>query len=486
MTAPARLRADGWGWRHGGRRAWACRDVELTVEPGERVLLLGASGAGKSTFLGGLAGVLGGADEGEEAGTLRVDGAPPASQRGRIGLVLQDPDSQVVMARCGDDVAFGLENLAVEPAEIWPRVRAALDSVGLDVALDHPSDALSGGQRQRLVLAGVLAMRPGLLLLDEPTANLDPEGAREVREAVARVVADRQTTLVVVEHHTELWTDLVDRVVVLAAGGGVLADGPVEEVLTGHRDELAAAGVWVPGLVDVDPLPPSPPAPAALSAEHLTIGWGEVAVRAFAEVELERGRSIALTGPNGSGKSTLALTLAGLLPALGGRVRAAADLVPPRRRPDPATWRSTELLTRIGTVFQNPEHQLVAPTVRDELLVGLRALRVPAAEADGRVAELLERLRLTALAKAHPFTLSGGEKRRLSVATVLATAPEVVFLDEPTFGQDRVTWTELVALVRELRDEGRTIVSVTHDEAYVRALGERHVALTPRVAAEPA
>ena len=193
---PAQVRLDGWGWRHAGRAAWATSGVSLRIEPGERVLLLGASGAGKSTLLHALAGVLGTSDEGEQAGSLTVDGERSAP--GRSGLVMQDPDAQTILERVGDDVAFGLENLALPRDEIWPRVRTALADVGLDLPLDHSTERLSGGQRQRLALAGALAMRPGLLLLDEPTANLDPVGVDEVRDAVKRLVADRTTTLVVV------------------------------------------------------------------------------------------------------------------------------------------------------------------------------------------------------------------------------------------------------------------------------------------------
>ena len=162
----ARVSARGWGWRHAGRDDWAVRDLDLTIEPGERVLLLGASGAGKSTVIHGLAGVLGGDEEGESTGQLTLDGDHPASRRGRAGLVLQDPDSQVILARVGDDVAFGCENLGVPREETWRRVREALAIVGLDLPLEHSTEALSGGQKQRLALAGVLAMRPGLLLLD--------------------------------------------------------------------------------------------------------------------------------------------------------------------------------------------------------------------------------------------------------------------------------------------------------------------------------
>ena len=246
------ITADGWGWRHAGRASWALRDVNLTVEPGERVLLLGPSGAGKSTLLLALAGVLGGADEGTEAGRLLVDGQHRSRLAGQVGLVRQDPASQVVLARVGDDVAFGCENLAVPPLQIWPRVRRALGAVELDVALDHLSGELSGGQQQRLVLAGALAMhngdgqRPRLLLLDEPTANLDPAGVEAVRRAVGNVVASRQVALIVVEHRVDVWLPLIDRVIVLSADGGVSADGQPDEVFAAKGEELARQGVWVP------------------------------------------------------------------------------------------------------------------------------------------------------------------------------------------------------------------------------------------------
>ncbi|MDO9397965.1 MAG: ABC transporter ATP-binding protein, partial [Herbiconiux sp.] len=217
-TAGARLEAAGWGWRHASRTAWAVRGLDLVIEPGERVLLLGASGAGKSTLMQAFAGLLGGADEGEQEGAITVDQVAPESVRGRVGLLLQDPDSQLVLARVGDDVAFGCENLGVPRAEIWPRVDEALAAVGLDLPRDHSTAELSGGQKQRVALAGVLAMRPGVVLLDEPTANLDPLGATEVRDAVAALVATSSATFVVIEHRVDIWLDVVDRVVVLAPG----------------------------------------------------------------------------------------------------------------------------------------------------------------------------------------------------------------------------------------------------------------------------
>ncbi len=485
-TRPAGVAAQGWGWRHAGRRAWALRGLDLVIEPGERLLLLGASGAGKSTLLHALAGVLGDGEAGEEEGGLRLDGAAPRDARGRAGLVLQDPETQVILARAGDDVAFGCENLGIPRAEIWPRVTAALEAVGLDVPLDHPTERLSGGQQQRLALAGVLAMQPGLLLLDEPTANLDPRGVAEVRDAVGRVLDATGATLVVVEHRVATWLPVVDRVVALGPDG-VLADGPPAEVLGRHGAALAAAGLWVPSHPPATLSRPRPPVRVPLlSAEALAVGRGGRLIRDGVDVELGSGASVALTGPNGSGKTTLALTLAGLLPPLAGRVRAHPALA--RGAGDhPHAWRSRDLVARVGVVFQEPEHQFLTGSVLEELEVGLRTTRRLDAAGRGRVAELLARLRLEGLARANPFTLSGGEKRRLSVATVLVTSPDLLVLDEPTFGQDALTWAGLVDLLDALLAEGRTVLSVTHDRAFVEALGGTELVLgnEPGVRVQP-
>ncbi len=344
------------------------------------MLLLGASGSGKSTLLHGLAGVLGGDDDGEAVGELLVGGRPAASARGISGLVLQDPDAQVVLARVGDDVAFGCENLGVPRAEIWPRVQEALDDVGLDVPLDRPTKALSGGQKQRLALAGALAMRPGLLLLDEPTANLDPAGIAEVREAVDRLLQRHPATLVVVEHRVDVWLPLVSRVIVLGEGG-VVADGAPADVLVREGARLAAQGVWVPGI------PPAvPPAPVAAAGETLLAARGLAVARVQGhpvaegiDLAVRQGEVLAVTGPNGAGKSTLGLTLAGLLKPAAGELVATPALAGDAGA-TPIRWRSRQLLTRIGTVFQDPEHQLLARTVRDELEVGPRALGLDAAQ----------------------------------------------------------------------------------------------------------
>ena len=479
--AGARVRARGWGWRHAGRKNAALSGVDLDIAPGERVLVLGPSGSGKSTLMGGLAGLLGGAEEGEATGTLTVDGIAPAKARGRVGLLMQDPEAQVVLARVGDDVAFGMENLGVPREEIWPRVADSLNAVGLDVPLDHSTTELSGGQKQRLALASILAMGPGLLLLDEPTANLDPSGVAEVRAAVETVVERTGATVVVVEHRVDVWAPLVDRVIVVA-DGRIAADGPLDEVLAQQGDALRERGIWLPGddvAAEVGPAPEAAPASSEAApiarVSDLSIGYDNASpVRSGIDLTIERGVSTCIVGANGAGKSTFALTLAGLLPPLSGTVEVQTS---DGTRGDPHEWSSKQLLGRMSMVFQEPEYQFLAATVAEELAIGPRAVGMTEEEIAPLVEEHLEALGLTKLARANPMTLSGGEKRRLSVATALISAPELLILDEPTFGQDRGTWLGLVRLLRAALERGVTLVSITHDPAFVAAMGQRVVDL---------
>ena len=479
--AGARVCARGWGWRHAGRKNAALSGVDLDIAPGERVLVLGPSGSGKSTLMGGLAGLLGGAEEGEATGTLTVDGVAPAQARGRVGLLMQDPEAQVVLARVGDDVAFGMENLGVAREEIWPRVGNSLEAVGLSVPLDHSTTELSGGQKQRLALASILAMGPGLLLLDEPTANLDPSGVAEVRAAVETVVERTGATVVVVEHRVDVWASLVDRVIVVA-DGAIAADGPLDEVLEQQGDALRERGIWLPGddvAAEVGPAPEVPPASSDTTpiarVTDLTIGYAaDAPVRSGIDLTIERGVSTCIVGANGAGKSTFALTLAGLLPPLEGAVEVETS---DGSAGDPHEWSSKQLLGRMSMVFQEPEYQFLAATVAEELAIGPRAAGMTDEEIAPLVDDHLKALGLTKLARANPMTLSGGEKRRLSVATALISAPELLILDEPTFGQDRGTWLGLVRLLRAALERGVTLVSITHDPAFVAAMGQRVVDL---------
>jgi energy-coupling factor transporter ATP-binding protein EcfA2 len=449
--------ARGWGGRHPGRKAWALRGVDLRIDEGERVLLLGASGAGKSTLLQAMAGLLD-PTSGDQEGELAV--------RGAAGLVLQDPETQLVMARAGDDVAFGLENHCVPTADIWPRVHRALADVGFPYSEDRATAALSGGEKQRLAIAGILALRPRVLLLDEPTANLDPDGARAIRGVLARIAERRDVTMVMVEHRIAEVLTLIDRVIVIEAGGGVVADGPPDAIFARDGERLRQLGVWVPG-----PSPAAPPrrtsaGEEAIVGRDLTYIYprSDVAALEAVAATVRSGAALAITGPNGSGKSTLAMLLAGLLRPQRGEVRAFGE--------NPSRLSPRALVRLIGTVFQDPEHQLVASRVDDELRIGPRAIGLATAQIERRVGELLERLDLAKLAAANPFTLSGGEKRRLSVGTALATFPGALVLDEPTFGQDRRTYAELLALLAEFREGGGAIAFASHDELFVDAFAD--------------
>ncbi|MBA3489460.1 MAG: ATP-binding cassette domain-containing protein [Longispora sp.] len=456
------VRLRGFGWRHGGRKAWALRGIDLTIERGERVLLLGPSGAGKSTLLAALAGLLP-EDSGEREGIVKFDG--------RTSIVFQDPQSQLVMTRAGDDVAFGLENIGTPVPEIWPRVDDALRRVGFRYGRDRKVDELSGGEQQRLALAGALVTHPDLLLLDEPTANLDPEGAAGVRDAIRRSVT-RQSTILLVEHRLAEAVPLVDRVIVLEPGGGVVADGTPAEVFAARGSELAVAGVWVPGTPNVTPRKGTAAGEALLIGTGIALRYPGAAQDALAPTNLivRAGEVLAVVGPNGAGKSSLALVLGGLLAPTSGTLTASTDLAGAESARTPHAWRAPDLVRRIGSVFQNPQHQFVTNRVIDEVTL---------AATPERARELLSRLRLEALAQANPYTLSGGEQRRLSVATALAAAPRVLILDEPTFGQDLRTWTELVGIIADLRDAGHSLVIITHDTDVVKAVADQTLTLTP-------
>lgn len=554
----AELRFENWGYRHASRRAFAVRGLDLTIKAGQRVLLLGASGIGKSTILSGAAGLIGNdfvaknsaksqqttlvedADGGVSEGCVLVDGVPVRRARGRVGLVLQDPDAQAIFQRLGDNVAFGPENMNVPRNEIWDRVRKSLKEVGLDgLQLHRSTSHLSGGQMQRLALAGALAMQPSVLLLDEPTANLDPDGTHQIVGAVRAVLDSTHATMVLVEHHAEPWIDMIDRVVVLGLENDEAANGKAANNETVHDDDIARVassrtvivadgtpdevfnrtdldfedlGIWLPERYKKNVKssanessvsnssanaessekyyencdPAEGYGEVLLSTKDLAISHNSEPIARHINLEFKAGQITALVGANGAGKSTLSLTLAGLLPAVSGEVVSSDALAQGANGTDPMKWKSPDLAKRISYVFQNPEHQFACGSVLDEVMLGPLRTGVSADEARAKAQELLKRFRLARYAKANPYTLSGGEKRRLTVAASLAAAPRVLILDEPTFGQDRKTWLQIIRLIASLRSEGVSIIVVTHDRELVEALGARLVELVPDAKAEAA
>ncbi|QGQ18780.1 ATP-binding cassette domain-containing protein [Cellulomonas sp. JZ18] len=483
--------------RHEGRTAWTPDGVTFEVRPGEVVLLLGPSGSGKSTLALALDGLVPHAVPAELAGRVLVAGTPTTSTTvarlsEHVAMVFQDPDAQVVTGTVLDEVCFGPENLCVPADEVLARAEQALRAVGLWERRSDAPDVLSGGGRQRLAIACALALGSPVLVLDEPTANLDPVGTEEVYAALRAVVADGTRAVVLVEHDLDAAVDLVDRVVVLDRGGRLVLDGPTRAVLADRAEEVAALGVWLPVAtlaalrlraagVPLDPLPltpaelaagldacevlPAPQVPAApagapevepaVQVRGLTVRRGGRTVLDDVHLDVPAGAVLALVGVNGAGKTTLAQAVAGVVPPPSGTVRVGGV--------DPARTPPRTLVRHVGFVFQNPEHQLVRGTVADELAHGLRLQGTDEATTGAAVDDLLRRLDLTAERDVHPFLLSGGQKRRLSVGTALVTGARVLVLDEPTYGQDRARATELLLLLERLVADGTTVLLVTHD-----------------------
>jgi energy-coupling factor transporter ATP-binding protein EcfA2 len=445
------------------------------VPAGARLLVIGPSGSGKSTLGLALAGLIPSDIPGAWHGSLCVDGREtrsfaPGELGARAGLVFQDPSRQIVMDRVEDDIAFGLENRAWPRPAMAARVPQVLAEVGLGGFERRVGRELSGGQQQRLALGGVLAPMPGLLVLDEPTANLDPAGAADFLDAVADGRATHGATVVLIEHRVELAWPIADLVLALGPDGAPIAFGSPGHVLE-RRGELAAAGIWLPGDtargVARTPAPASPVGAKALSVAR-GVGFGyEPGRPVLADVDLEiaRGERVALVGPNGSGKSTLGRLLVGLLRPTEGQVRLAGV--------DPSRLPADRLARTAAYVFQEPERQFLAATVQDEIHLGLRP------DEHGGAASLLAELGLPLerFGARSPYRLSGGEQRRLSLATALVRRPDLLVLDEPTFGQDRHGYQALLEILGRHVAAGAALVAATHDERFVAEVATRVVRL---------
>lgn len=481
---PARLEARDFGFTYRGSTVPALQGVGVEVEPGECLLVVGPSGSGKSTFGLAVAGLIPREIAGEVTGYLAVDGRAtdryePAALAAAVGLVFQDPAVQIVMDRAGDDVAFGLENRGWPRQRMLERVPEALDAAGL-VGMDgRLVRTLSGGQQQRLALAGAFAAAPAILVLDEPTANLDPAGAAAFFERLADLRASRAATIVLVEHRVDAAWPLADRVLALGQDGAPIAVGTPETVLRDAGPAMAAAGIWLPDAADPSSGTPDaglmegrtdshePAAtPGILTARGLRFEYeARRPVLDGVDFAAGEGERIALVGPNGGGKSTLGRLLVGLLRPQGGTVRLHGL--------DPARVPAATLSRKAGYVFQRPEQQFLAQRVGDEVTLGLRPEEVEEAT------RLMDRLGmpLGMFGERSPYRLSGGEQRRLSLACALVRRPGVLILDEPTFGQDRRGHEALLAILREMVAEGTCLIAATHDERFVQAMAERVVTL---------
>jgi len=512
VSAPGDSRADGVGSDGTARlvvRDLTCRyadpsvdalaGVSLTAAPGELIAIMGETGAGKSTLLrciNALVPSLAPAECGGEIrlGALALLGAEVGALAGRVAMVFQDFEAQLFCTNVRLEVAFGPGQLGVPPAEIAARVERTLALVDLTALVGRDPSTLSGGQKQRLAIASILAMEPDVLLLDEPATDLDPVSRRELYAALEGVRSER-LVLLAVEHEIDPVVR-ADRLI-LMKGGRVVADGP-PATLVRDVDLFLACGVRPHDLavlgrrlgcelpLDVDGavaalrargLPPMPPsrapgalpanaAPPILTAQALSCTY-EGGTRALRDVSLTigAGEFIALIGQNGSGKTTLAKHLNGLLQAEQGEVRFAGT--------DLRTLPLERVAREVGYVFQNPDHQLFAATVADEVAFGPRNFGLTDDALAARVDETLAAVGHTAERDEDPFHLRKGERQRLAVATVLAMAPRVLILDEPTTGLDYPQQRGMLELLVRLRAAGTTVIVITHSPWVVVEYAER-------------
>jgi energy-coupling factor transporter ATP-binding protein EcfA2 len=486
MPEPNLLDIDGLTVRYRGAARDALREVRLTVSPGELVAVTGASGAGKSTLCRCIGRVVPTFHPADLRGRMRLNGESLAGKAvhdlvPEVGLVFQDFETQLFATEVWLEVAFGLENLGLPRAEILRRVTATLARIGLTGLERREPATLSGGQKQRLALAAVLAMEPRLLVMDEPTTDLDPAGRAEVL-SLAEARRAQDAGILLVDHDPD---DLIgaERLLVLH-DGAIALEGPARALLQ-RPAQLAALGVRPPqvpaffehfGLTDLPvtvadgltclreggwritprPTPTTPPiADPILEARGVSYRYpGGVEALVDLNLAVRPGEILAILGQNGCGKSTLARLLTGLLAPSAGEIRVRGQSVAGREL--------AGMARHVGYVFQNPDHQLFAQTVREEVIFGPRNFGVPAAEWPDRLRHTLAAVDLTGRENDNPFTMAKGERQRVAVASVLAAAPEVIILDEPTTGLDYRQQVAMLELVRRLQAAGHTILLITH------------------------
>ncbi|MGM8215511.1 ABC transporter ATP-binding protein [Bacillaceae bacterium W0354] len=452
--------------------------LNLSIYENEMTLLMGPSGSGKSTLALCLNGLYPEAVEGFSEGDILYHGKNVHSfSKGelnqKIGIVFQDPESQFCMIRVEDELAFTLENLSIPANEMRPRIEEALDLVGMTEYIDHKVHELSGGEKQKIALAAILLMEPELIILDEPTANLDPASSIEFIEVINKLQDKLKMSVLIIEHQVDHWINHLDRIVALNQSGKVIADEHPNIMFSNHSSLLQKTGIMLPKILSTPKTNHRPKLQlkrkTCLSVKELSFFRKDKVILKDVSFDINEGEFVAIVGQNGAGKSTLLQLLNRLLePEYGDILLLNKPL---------GEWSEAELRMKTGFVFQNPEHQFITDTVYDEITFGMRLNNYRDEDIEDISSRLLETFRLTEHKWSNPFSLSGGEKRRLSVATMLDESPNLLFFDEPTFGQDGHTTQELMKIVQQLNHKGVAIIFVTHDMDLVNQYCDRVIVL---------
>jgi len=461
----------GLTFTYDGSTSPALEGINLKVYPGEFLAITGPSGCGKSTLALCLAGFIPHAYGGKMEGVVRIQGRdtrdyPAGGLSGIVGLVQQDPDAQLCTLTVSDEVAFGPENLRIPPEEIRERVHFALQAVGALDLKDRKVHTLSGGEKQRVAIASVLAMTPVLLILDEPTANLDPSCTREVLRTMEKLREEQGISIIVIEHRLERLVPISDRLLLMEKGR--IVEESTDRKL--HRRYLPAAG-WTDSGTDLRQGEPAGiekkgEKQPLLSVENLQAGYEGREVLKGISFCAYPGETLAIMGDNGSGKTTLLLALLGVLKPGEGRIFLNGK--------DITGMRVARRARDLGLVFQNPNHQIFENTVfKEAVLPSLFLSKEAPREIEQKVERLLEEFGLRRFRDNNPFALSLGEKKRLTLVSVLAYSPGVLILDEPLVGQDGDRLKLLISALEEHRAQGGVTLMVCHEPAVVVACCQR-------------
>ncbi|WP_077624587.1 ABC transporter ATP-binding protein [Sediminibacillus massiliensis] len=447
--------------KYPGTDSLLMKDFTLSIEQGEKVLIIGPSGSGKSTLLQVMTGLIPASVE----VPMKADGLKiPLSW----GYLFQDPDSQFCMPYVDEELAFVLENLRVPSSEMRNYMSHYLEQVGLSFDNLHTSiQTLSGGMKQRLAIASVLALEADTLFLDEPTAMLDPAGTKEVWETIKGIANDK--TCIIVEHKIDQIIEFVDRVILLDEKGEIRADGSANSVFEANKQVLREQGIWYPSVWE-DYLETKPKnvitslaeAKPLISLSGFTGYRGGTETIKIQKADVFPGEWITIIGENGAGKSTLLHALMKLVKTKGYYYLFEKEYK-----------KTSDIAKYISFVFQNPELQFVTNSAAGEVAYSLERENWSREAIDHKVGELLDRYRLTAERDNHPYQLSMGQKRRLSVASAVVKEQPVLLLDEPTFGQDAANTFTILEQLEELQRRGTTIMMVTHDRNIVKNFATR-------------
>ncbi len=470
MAVDLPLLIEDLSFRYRSREEFAIQHINLSVEPGQVVLIAGASGCGKTTLARCINGLIPRSYKGEFQGRILLQGQDiKALTLARIsqivGTVLQDPERQILGSMVLNEVAFGLENLHLERDEIRQRVDESLARLKISDLIYRQTHYLSGGEKQKVALAGVLAMHPRLLLMDEPLASLDPASAGEALDAF-RGLADEGMTVLLVEHRVEDVLRIHPERVLFMKDGIIRYDGTAEhlaEKVDYHEVKLPAPMILK--LAAKDPPPPEiKPLPSAASAAggKPLVQFNDVAfgyedgpeVLHDINLEIRRGDVIAVLGPNGAGKTTLVKHAIGLLKPRSGQVLINGK--------DTHSASVAEIASTLGYVFQSPSHMLFAPTVREELAFGPTNLKHTPAEIGKEVQEAIEIVNLQSYEETPPLSMSFGQQKRVSIASILAMRSRILIMDEPTAGQDYKNYIDFMTSILQLPGF-EAVLFITHD-----------------------